>query len=68
MKKNFNIVTALLAAGAIILIVISLLIHKEPGKHILLYAGESLVLAVFVQVIIFKVKPQSFEDKSKHPD
>jgi hypothetical protein len=68
MKKNFKILTGLLAAGAIILIVLSVLIHTEPGKHILLYAGESLVLAVFVQVIIFKVRPQSFGDKSKNPD
>ena len=68
MKSNFKILTVILAAGAVVLIVLSLLVHKEPGKHILLYAGESLVLAVLVQVIIFRVGPQSFGDKSKHPD
>jgi uncharacterized membrane protein YkvI len=67
-KGNYTILSRLLAIIGVVLLVIGKRMNSRPEKDILQYVGLALIIAVFIQFVLFSVKPGLFKDKSKHPD
>ena len=68
MKKNVNIVIRCLAGAGLLLVIISMLMRQEPERSIVRLIGVVMVLALLIQVVVFRTKPGLFDDRPTHPD
>jgi len=63
MKKNYQIISCLLAFSGIALILVS---RRSEGqtRSVFGFLGLALIFAFLVQMVLFALKPQLFKDKS----
>lgn len=68
MKKNYQILIRCLAGAGFLLLIISMVVKREPEKSILRFVGLVMALSLLIQVMVFKTKPDVFKDKPGEPD
>jgi hypothetical protein len=67
-KKNYNILIRCLAVAGLLLLIISMVMKREPEKSVLRFLGLAMMLSLLIQVMVFKTKPDLFKDKPGGPD
>jgi hypothetical protein len=68
MKKNFDIVFRLLILAGVIMVAISGFLKVQPAKSITLGFAAVFLIAGLIQLILYKVNPRFFRNKSVNPD
>ena len=63
MNKNYPVVLRLMWAAGAICTGVSLLVHDHTMKGIFLILGLVFYLSAIIQWILFKKRPQLFDDK-----
>lgn len=63
MKANYKILLRILMLACTLLSSLSLYIKAEPARSILIGVTLALLVAIIVQLILYKVKPALFKDK-----
>jgi hypothetical protein len=67
-KKNYNILIRFLAVAGLLLLIISMVVKKEPEKSLLKFIGLAMMLSLLIQMMVFKTKPDLFKDKPGGPE
>jgi uncharacterized Tic20 family protein len=67
-KKNYQILIRCLAVVGFLLVIISMVVKREPEKSILRFVGLVMSLSLLIQAMLFKTKPGVFKDKPGNPD
>ena len=67
-KRNYEITFRLLILAGVIMVAISGFLKMQPAKNIMLGFAAVFLFAGLIQLILFKVNPRFFKDKSANPD
>lgn len=65
-RKNFRILVLSLLAAGLITMIISIMVEDEGRKKVLLIMTGGFYLAAAVQIVVYRMKPKAFDDKSKN--
>lgn len=62
-KKNFRIVVFCLLGNGLVLLVVGAAVRNVHAKTVLLSLTGGFFLAAALQIVIYRMKPQLFDDK-----
>lgn len=63
--RNYWVLRRILVITSILFLMISVLVKTQPGKNILFALGAVALVSYFVQMILFRIRPDMFNDKNK---
>jgi uncharacterized membrane protein YfcA len=63
MNKNYPVLLRIMLAAGAVCTSVSLLVHDHTTKAIFLILGGVFYISAVIQMILFKKKPQLFDDK-----
>jgi hypothetical protein len=67
-KKNYDVVFRLLILAGVIMVAISGYLKQQPAKNITFGFAAVFLIAGLIQLIMYKIRPGGFKDKSSNPD